>query len=127
MKATEEKSRIRLRNPGVRTLVDPDSYQNVTDPEHWIEKPSSAAKEYTLFCSAVASVLAGGLAAGKYNCCFGSASVECRTFFLLRIIGGGFLFAAKSSLKRVSERIFTTRVTFVTVSLQKQPIFAKYK
>jgi hypothetical protein len=46
-----------------------------------IEELISAAKEYAFFCSAVASVLAGGLAAGKYKCCFGSASLECRTFF----------------------------------------------
>jgi hypothetical protein len=34
LKATEEKSRIRIRNP-VCGPEDPDPYQNVMDPERW--------------------------------------------------------------------------------------------
>jgi hypothetical protein len=36
MKVTDEKSKIRIRRSVVRTEdLDPDSSQNVTDPQHW--------------------------------------------------------------------------------------------
>jgi hypothetical protein len=56
--------------------------QKPTEPdlEYWIEV-ISAANKYASLCSAVAAVLAGGLAAGKYKCSFGSDSLECRRIF----------------------------------------------
>jgi hypothetical protein len=37
LKATDEKSRIRTGDISQRYVsADPDPYQNVTDPEHWV-------------------------------------------------------------------------------------------
>ncbi len=58
------------------TDPEPDQYRWLMDLDPGGPyRFSSAAKEYALFCSAVASVLAGGLAAGEYKWSFGSASI----------------------------------------------------